>query len=45
MLSLVLCSIWFGARCITTCMYGAYMYGKNSEHVNDVYFDDEKYCN
>ncbi|KAF2628231.1 hypothetical protein BU25DRAFT_458074 [Macroventuria anomochaeta] len=36
--------LWFGFRCITTCMYGAYMYGKSSDDADAVYFDNEKKC-
>ncbi|KAF3038332.1 hypothetical protein E8E12_006791 [Didymella heteroderae] len=35
-------AMWFGVRCITTCMYGTYMYGKKSKDVDIVDFDTEK---
>lgn len=37
-------SLWFGVRCITTCMYGAYMYGKGAEDADVVHVDIEKRC-
>lgn len=40
--ALTLFSLWFGTRCITVCMYGAYMYGKSSENPDFVNVDVEK---
>ena len=35
--------LWFGLRCVVTCMYGAYMYGRDSVNAKDakVGFEDD----
>ncbi|KAF9690867.1 hypothetical protein EKO04_010955 [Ascochyta lentis] len=38
----IFATVWFGARCIATCMYGAYMYGKSSEDIDVLCYDGEK---
>ncbi|KAF1925518.1 uncharacterized protein M421DRAFT_69642 [Didymella exigua CBS 183.55] len=40
----VFAALWFGVRCTTTCMYGAYMYGKSSKDADVVNVDIEKRC-
>ncbi|KAJ4993700.1 hypothetical protein SVAN01_00754 [Stagonosporopsis vannaccii] len=37
--------LWFSMRCITTCMYGAYIYGQSSASADEMHFDDKKSCN